>query len=163
MSAIPSNDFTAAYGSATEAFLAISTIHLGSIERLSALNLNVMLQSVEDLAATAKLLPEFKSVFEARNLRSVLGQPLLETPLAYSRSTCEIVTGTQREISEMMLKGFSQPNMVSVVQESWSAALDLLTRGFRQITAADRESLAAGTNGNSRAVATTTTSAKEVG
>jgi hypothetical protein len=63
----------------------------------------------------------------------------------------------------MMLKGFSQPNMVSVVQESWSAALDLLTRGFRQITAADRESLAAGTNGNSRAVATTTTSAKEVG
>ena len=59
MSEIPSNDFTAAYGSATEAFLAISTIHLGSIERLSALNLNVMLQSVEDLAATAKLLPEF--------------------------------------------------------------------------------------------------------
>lgn len=140
MSAIPRSDITAAYQSATESFLAVSRAHLGSVQRLSALSLAVMRQTVDELATTANLLRAFETVLQAERLQTVLSHPFLARPLAYSCSGFEIAAETQREITQVMLRYFAQPAMVSAVQDCWST-LGLLTVGLRSITALDVEDL----------------------
>jgi phasin family protein len=139
---MPRSDITAAYQSVTESFLAVSRVHLGSVQRLSALSLDVMRQTGDDLATTANLLTAFETVLQAESLQTVLSQPILERPASYSCSTFEIAAETQCEIAQVMLRYFAQPTMVSAVQDCWST-LGLLTVGLRPITALDVEGLEA--------------------
>lgn len=161
MSTATRTDITMAYSTASDALLTISRIHLGSIERLSVLNLNTMRQAMDDLAAAAKSLPQANGVFDVQTLPAVLAQPLWERLMAYSRSTGEIVAEAQQEIATAMAERFSQPDMASAIQNSWSAAFDLFSRGIRPITAAATELPAAATREGARAAAEIATYVKK--
>jgi len=140
----------AAQTDAVDAFLALARIYLTSTERLSGLALTIARTTLDDCVSATQAASRMVSSRDLSTLTGVLGQPALERTLAYSRDTLEIITAAQQEAAQVLSHKFVLPGVGFPVATDWNAALEMFTRGVRELSAATAANVAAATDAGSK-------------
>jgi phasin family protein len=100
----------------------VASATLASVERLTALNLNTARAILDESLAHAKVLLGAKDIQELINLQTSVVQPAAERSVAYARSVYEIVTLSQKGLTEVVEDQFAELN------KNLSTALDQATK-----------------------------------
>ena len=85
-----------------DSFLDISRAYLQSTERISALSMAAIRETVNDAAALAGSLAGATSVEEVREIKSALDVSMIDRALAYSLDMQEAATDTQLEVCNLV-------------------------------------------------------------
>lgn len=136
-----------------DAFLALARIYLAGTERLSELALTIARTSLDDCASATQAASRVINSRDMNALTGILGQPVLERALDYSRSTMEIITQAQQEAAQVLSQKFSLPGVAFPVTADWNAALEMFTRGIRELSAATATNVAAAADAGSKMAA----------
>jgi phasin family protein len=100
----------------------VASATLASLERLTALNLNTARAILDESLAHAKVLLGAKDIQELIRLQTSVVQPAAEKSVAYARSVYEIVTLSQKGLTDVVEDQFAELN------KSLSTALDQATK-----------------------------------
>lgn len=93
-------------------FLDISQTYLQSTERISALNLTLMLDAVNDGVGVVDTLASASSAAEIQEIATAMDVTIIDRALAYSVGMQEITTETQAEVVCLIQKSFQIPAML---------------------------------------------------
>lgn len=93
---------TAANKANVEAMMNLNHVAFEGIERLLALNLNMVKSVLEDSVSNAKAALAVKDVQEFVALQTSLAQPAVEKAVAYSKSVYEIASDTKAGVSKLV-------------------------------------------------------------
>lgn len=156
MSNAPRSDAPATNAVAADAFLALSTVYLDSLERLSALNLNTAREAVDNCSAATRSLSEAMARQETQTRQSALGNSMWGTVLNYSRSMHQILATTNEEVSKVIVAHVSQPFVTSAGPAGWAAMADYFAKGAQQFAAHAAENVAFAAEARSKAAAAST-------
>lgn len=124
-------DFT----QATEVFLALSSIYLDRTEQLSRAGLTFTRAALEDCVTASRAAGAAKRPGDPAALPFALGQSLLEHALTYGRDAFACVTGAQVEAATLLGQKFALPGAHFPVPGDWAAAVEMYSRGFRDLSA----------------------------
>jgi phasin family protein len=127
-----------------EALQAVSTLYVGSIQRLAELNMNTMREAVE---ITASATQEISRARTPQDVQYALYQPMMECAQTYSRRFYEILAQTQREFVDTMTSQLGSPTPFAA-PANWGAAFDAFNSGLRRYSAMAEEGLAAAAEGS---------------
>lgn len=134
MSTKPHTSNERAFAHATDAFMALSEIYLDSVERLSSSTLAVARAGLEDVAAATKTASAMNGSADPASFPAVLTQSLLERALAYTRDSYETVAKAQLEAAQVIQRQFSASAMYLPVAEDWKGAIEMFSRGLRELS-----------------------------
>ncbi|NMG74310.1 phasin family protein [Aromatoleum diolicum] len=140
----------AAQTHAVDAFLDLARIYLASTERLSELALSAARTTLDDCASATQAASRMINSRDLSALNEVLGQPVFERTLAYSRNAMEIITQGQQEAAQVLSQKFPLAGVGFPVTADWNAALEMFTRGVRELSAATAANVTAATDAGSK-------------
>ena len=143
MSKTISHDAIATNTAAIDAFMSLSQVYLTGIERLCALNLNTARDAVETGSAATRSFLEGGASQDWNGLLSVMGQPVWEKTMAYSRRTVEIVAHTHEEMTKLIAGQFDQPQIAGSGLARWNAMTNLFAQGVQQMSTSAANSITA--------------------
>lgn len=146
------NDVAGSITVPANAFLALSKVYLEGVERLTSLNLNAARETVDSYASATKTLSEAKAGKDYGKFLSELGQPMLEKAVSHTRSTYEIMTKTQEELSTVLKEQFAHPQMAWADWAGGNTLSEMFTKGLQQFTAAAKDNFAAASEASSKIV-----------
>lgn len=115
-----------------DALMALSQIAFSSVERLTALNLNVARAALEDGLAASNSLLQIKDVNELKQLQNPFIRPATEKATAYFRGVQEIAAESQAQITRVLNSYFAMLGMGAAANAGWSAGFDMLDKIARQ-------------------------------
>jgi hypothetical protein len=93
-------------------FLDISKTYLQSTERISALNLALVLDAVSDGVGVADTLASAASAAEIQEIATAMDVTIIDRALAYSIGMQEITTETQTEVVCLIQKSLQIPALL---------------------------------------------------
>lgn len=112
-----------------DTFLAISRIYFSCAERLSAHNSATARQVIEDCARGSKMaLDTAAGQLPAENTPATTAQ-LIDKTLAYSRNAYEIFAHAHEQVTDTMIREFSDLQTRISNPESWRTAFGMFTSG----------------------------------
>lgn len=111
-----------------DAFLAVSRTYLACAEQLTVLNTTTAHQLLEDCACATRQALDVASGAAADDTSPPLTH-MIDKTLAYTTTVQEIVSRTQHEVSEMMIREFSEFQERLANPDTWSTAFGLFTMG----------------------------------
>jgi phasin family protein len=126
-----------------EALQAVSTLYVGSIQRLAELNMNTMREAVE---ITASATQEISRARTPQDVQYALYQPMMECAQTYSRRLYEILAQTQRDLIDTMTSQAGGRTPFAAPGD-WGAAFDAFSSGLRRYSEMAEEGLAAAAEG----------------
>ena len=145
----------------THAFMTLSQIGFSSIERLTAMNLNMARAALEEgVAATASMV-QINDPKELQKLRDAAAGPTTERAVAYVREVQEIFTQTQQEITSLMSSYFSTFGKGAPASAGWTSGFDMFNKLAQQMTAMAEANIKAVGNTTAKVVPPTAPTAKE--
>ena len=92
-----------------DSFLDISRAYLQSSERISALNMAAIRETVNDAAALAGSLAGATSVEEVQEIASAMDVSLIDRALAYSLDVQQAATNAQLEVCNLLQQNLQNP------------------------------------------------------
>lgn len=92
-----------------DSFLDISRTYLQSTERISALNMALILDAVSDGAGVADTLAGAATVAEVQEIATAMDVTMIDRALAYSLGVQEITTETQTKVVCLLQKNLRIP------------------------------------------------------
>jgi phasin family protein len=93
-------------------FLDISRTYLQSAERISALNVALILDAVNDGVGVADTLASAASAAEIQEIATAMDVTMIDRALAYSIGMQEVTTETQTEVVSLIHKSFQIPALL---------------------------------------------------
>lgn len=99
---------TAAQKANAEVMVALVHTAFNGVEKIAELNLNAAREVLNASVAGTQSLMGAKDVKEAAKLQSTLAQPSLERLTDYYRHLYEVITNTQKEVTEIMEQHYNQ-------------------------------------------------------
>lgn len=111
---------TAAQTASADTALALMRSTLDAIERLAALNLNTMRDSLESAGEQGSKLIKAKGIAEASELQKAAAQPSMERTRAYYHQVHDLMSEMQEQLTKVMQAHYS------ALSESASAATQSL-------------------------------------
>lgn len=124
-----------------EAVLSFAANQFAAMEKLAALNSNVMKSAFEDTLSNTRALLGAKDVQEFINLQNSFAQPALEKAIAYSKSAYELATETNASLSKLAEGRVAEWNenlasMLDNVAKNAPAGSDVAVAAMKQMIAA---------------------------
>ena len=112
MSSLVRDDAVASITTASNAFLALSSVYLESVESLTSLNLNAAREAVASCASATETLSDVISGKDYSKVLSEIGQPMLEKAVSHSRDLYGIMAKTQEELSTVIKEQLAHPPII---------------------------------------------------
>jgi len=175
---------TAANKANVEAMMNLNQVAFEGIERLLALNLNMVKSVLEDSVSNAKAALAVKDVQEYVALQTSLAQPAVEKAVAYSKSVYEIASDTKAGVSKLVEAQAAETNKnivamldkaaksgpagsevaISAMKSALAAAnsaYENITKASKQFTEMAEANVAAATSATEKAVSGAVKTAKK--
>lgn len=136
---IQSQPFQAIQQRNVENIVAIQTQIFSGLEQLLNLNMTVFKDSLDQIAETSQQVSQLKDAQQALSFTNNLPQPSAEKIINYSKNVFEILSQTQKEVTQLVEKQIAdnQQNAIEVIEElakkapaGSEGAISLVKSGF---------------------------------
>jgi phasin family protein len=124
-----------------ETMLSFAAAQFAVIEKLTALNSNVVKTAFEDALANTRALIGARDVQEFMSLQNAFAQPALEKAIAYSKEAYELATDSNAALSKLAEKRVAEWNenfasLLDKVAKNAPAGSDVAVAAVKQMIAA---------------------------